>query len=154
MRVRATCRAASCSAWPAVAAAALAFNVSSGKLSDLAINFLLPLLTVASLEWLLAVAALLRGRRRRLTLRETRLACLFCGLYFAMLQLVPSFVEVHARIAAMLHMPLGGGRTFGRNVADLPDLLTLVTSLLAAAYMQAVNRPHRVSFVPWHGDTT
>ena len=131
--------------WPALAAAALAFNVYylrvhhpglvSGKLSDLAINFLLPLLIVAAAEWLMAGVALARGREpRNLGARGRLLACAVSALYFALLQIVPSFVELHAHVASFLDFPFGGGRTFTRNVADAPDLLTLVTT--AAAYVR------------------
>lgn len=134
--------------WPAIAAAALVFNVYylrvhhpglvSGKLSDLAINFLLPLLIVAAAEWLLAGAALARGDQPRQLGASGRLVtCAVSATYFALLQIVPPFVEVHARVATLLDVPFGGGRTFTRNVADLPDLLTLVTTLLAALYLGA-----------------
>ena len=134
-------------AWPAVAASALAFNVYvlrphhpgiiSGKLSDLAINFLLPLFIVAAIEWMLAAAAFVARRpRRQLSVRELRLACVLSGAYFALLQIAPGFVQIHARIATVLDIPFGGQREFARNVADLLDLLTLVTTVLAARYLE------------------
>jgi hypothetical protein len=131
---------------PAIAAAALAFNVYvlrvhapghvSGKLSDLAINFLLPLLVAAAVEWLLAGVALVRGRRTEpLGTRGRIAACVVSACYFSLLQIVPSFVELHAHVASLLDVPFGGARTFTRNVADLPDLLTLVTTVFAALYL-------------------
>ncbi len=134
---------------PAIAACVLAFNVYflrvhhpgavSGKLSDLAINFLLPLLVVAGCEWLLAATSVLRGRQPCALPPWWRLvACVVSATYFSLLQIVPSFVELHAHVAAVLDLPFGGNRTFTRNVADLPDLMTLVTTLLAARYLGAV----------------
>lgn len=141
--------------WPALAAAALVFNVYvlrvrwpglvSGKLSDLAINFLLPLLLTAGAEWLLAGIALASGRQLRpLGARGRLFAFATSATYFSLLQIVPSFGLLHARLASALDLPLGGGRTFTGNVADLPDLLTLVTTPLAWLYLAG---QHRISHV-------
>jgi hypothetical protein len=138
--------------WPALAAAVLAFNVYylrvespgavSGKLSDLAINFLLPLLLVAAAEWVLAAFALVHRRPvRSLGVRGRLLACAVSAAYFSLLQIVPSFVELHARVAGLLDLPFGGDRTFTRNVADLPDLATLVTTVFAALYLVRTASP-------------
>ena len=137
--------------WPALAAAILAFNVHylrvehpgvvSGKLSDLAINFLLPLILVAASEWLLAAAAFVRGREfRALGAREHVIACVVSAVYFGLLQVVPAFVDVHARVASVLDLPFGGCRTFHHNVADLPDLLTLVTTVFAARHLRVLHQ--------------
>jgi hypothetical protein len=124
--------------WPALAALALAFNVFflrvhqpglvSGKLSDLAINFLLPLVLVAAVEWLLAAG----GRFRPLGVAARVALCGVSALYFTLLQLVPSFVQVHSALLGLLDLPFGGERSFSRNVADAADLLTLVATGLAA----------------------
>lgn len=133
-------------AWPALAAAALAFNVYylrirspgvvSGKLSDLAINFLVPLVLVAAMEWGGATVAALTGRRfRPLGTRAQVTACVLSAAYFALLQVLPSFIQVHGSLLGALDLPFGGERSFTRNLPDAADLLTLVTTVLAAVYL-------------------
>ncbi len=130
---------------PALAAALLAFNVHylrrthpgvvSGKLSDLAINFLLPVFLVAVAEWLLALGALFGLRvEPRLGRRGILLACAVSAVYFTLLKTLPAFTSVHRALLGFLDMPFGGGRSF-RNLADPTDLLTLVSTPLAALYL-------------------
>lgn len=131
--------------WPAVAAAALAFNVFylrrhhrglvSGKLSDFAINFLLPIFLVAAAEWLIALLRLFGARLGpRLGPRGVWIACLTSASYFTLLKAWPPFTAVHRALLTYLDVPFGGGRSF-RNLADPTDLVTLVTMPLAALYL-------------------
>jgi hypothetical protein len=130
---------------PALAAALLAFNVYylrrahpgvvSGKLSDLAINFLLPVFLVAAAEWLLALLSFARVRvEPRVGRRGVFIACAVSATYFALLKAWPAFTSVHRALLAYLDTPFGGGRSF-RNTADPTDLVTLVTTPLAALYL-------------------
>ena len=130
---------------PALAAALLAFNVYylrrqhpgilSGKLSDLAINFLLPVFLVAAAEWLLALGGMVGARvKPRVGRRGILIACVVSATYFTLLKTWPAFTSVHRALLAYLDMPFGGGRAF-RNLADPTDLVTLVTTPLAAAYL-------------------
>lgn len=135
---------------PALAAAALAFNVVylrkahpgfvSGKLSDLAINVLLPIFLVAAAEWLLALARLAGARvEPRLGPRGVLWACLVSATYFALLKAWPPFTSVHRALLGWLDLPFGGGRSF-RNLADPTDLVTLVVTPLAALHLVRVAR--------------
>jgi len=134
--------------WPAVAVAALAFNVFylrrhhrglvSGKLSDFAINFLLPIALVSAAEWILAFLRLFRARvDPRLGPRGIGLACLVSASYFTLLKAWPPFTLVHRALLSSLDIPFGGGRSF-RNLADPTDLIALVTVPLAALYLRRV----------------
>jgi hypothetical protein len=131
---------------PAVAACALAGNVFllrvhhpgwlSGKLSDLAINFLLPVALLAAVEWAIAVSGWMAGRPFAPTPAPIRLAaCAVSALYFALLQLAPGFGQVHASLLHVLDLPLGGDRSFAGNIADPGDLVALATAPLAAIYL-------------------
>jgi hypothetical protein len=135
---------------PAVAAAALAFNILylrkahpgivSGKLSDLAINVLLPIFLVAAAEWLLALARLAGARvDPRLGPRGVLLACLVSAAYFTLLKAWPPFTSVHRALLGGLDVPFGGGRSF-RNLADPTDLVTLAATPLAALHLLRVAR--------------
>lgn len=134
--------------WPALAFAAIIFNVFylrrkhpgiiSGKLSDVAINFLLPIVLVAAAEWLLALMRLLGARvNSRVGSRGIVLACLLSATYFTLLKTVPAFTEVHRGLLSVLDAALGGSRTF-RNIADPTDLVALVCNPLAAVYLVRV----------------
>ena len=131
---------------PALAASGLAANVFllrvhhpgwlSGKLSDLAINFLLPIALVAATEWVIAVGGWIAGRPFSSTRARLRLAaCAVSALYFALLQMEPGFGRVHASLLHILDLPLGGDRSFTGNIADPGDLIALVTAPLAAIYL-------------------
>jgi hypothetical protein len=132
--------------WPFIAAAALAFNVFylrrhhrgfiSGKLSDVAINFLLPIFLVSAAEWLLALLRLVGARvEPRVGLRGIWIACLASALYFTLLKAWPPFTAVHRALLTHLDALLGGGRSF-RNLADPTDLVALVTVPLSALYLR------------------
>lgn len=136
--------------WPAIAMAVLIFNVFylrrkhsgiiSGKLSDVAINFLLPIFLVAAAEWLLALIRFLGVRiKPRVGLRGIVLACLMSATYFTLLKVVPAFTEVHRGLLSVLDAPFGGGRSF-RNIADPTDLVALVCNPLAAVYLVRVRQ--------------
>ena len=131
---------------PALAACALAANVFllrvhhpgwlSGKLSDLAINFLLPVTLVAAIEWVIAVAGWTAGQPFTRTNAPVRLtACAVSATYFALLQMAPSFSQIHASLLHILDLPLGGDRSFAGNIADPGDLVALATCPLAAIYL-------------------
>lgn len=136
---------------PALAACALAANVFflrvhhpgwlSGKLSDLAINFLLPVTLVAATEWAIAIAGWMAGRPFTRTHAPLRLAaCAVSALYFALLQMEPGFSQVHASLLHILDLPLGGDRSFAGNIADPGDLIALATAPLAAIYLGTFRR--------------
>jgi hypothetical protein len=130
---------------PAVAAGLLAFNVFylrvrhpgavSGKLSDVAIAFLLPVVLVAAVEWTLALVQAVRRRPfAPLGARGRLAACAVAGAYFALLKAWPPFTALHRGLLALLDAPLGGGRAF-RNTPDPTDLFALVVLPLAALYL-------------------
>ncbi len=131
---------------PALAASALAGNVFflrvhhpgwlSGKLSDLAINFLLPVALVAAVEWAIAAVAWAAGKGFAPVGARVRLvACAASALYFTLLQLAPDFGPIHAGLLHVLDLPLGGDRSFAGNIADPGDLVALGTAPLAAIYL-------------------
>lgn len=69
----------------------------SGKLSDVGVCVLLPVLLVACWEWITWVVARIRGQRWTSAARPAHLtAGLFAGLYFAALELWPAFGLAHA----------------------------------------------------------
>lgn len=131
--------------WPAVAAAALAFNVYvlrprhpgwiSGKLSDVAINFLLPITLVAVWEWGAWLVCAVRDRPPAPSGRRVHVAaCAITAAYFALLQTVPAFAQVHRALLSVLDIPFGGRRTF-HNTPDLTDLATLFAAIPAFLYL-------------------
>ncbi|MDC3959200.1 hypothetical protein [Polyangium jinanense] len=134
--------------WSYLAAAALAFNVFwlrrkhpgvvSGKLSDLAICFLLPVFLVAAAEWLLTLARLCGGRvGPRVGPRGIWLSCGVSVAYFVLLKTWPAFTGVHRALLGVLDTPFGGGRSF-RNLADPTDLVALVMVPLSAWHLVRV----------------
>lgn len=141
---------------PALAAAALAFNAGylrphhpsplTGKLSDVAINLLLPFVIVAGAEYLAFGVAWFRKRRwQPLSWRGRWIACASSALYFTLHELMPGFSAVHFRLLAILDLPFGGQRSFARNVVDPGDLLTLAATLVAGWLL---TRPQKASLDP------
>jgi hypothetical protein len=131
--------------WPAIAAIALAFNVFylrkfhagliSGKLSDFAASFLLPIFLVASAEWLLALLRVLGLRiEPRVGKLGILIACLIGAGYFTLLKTWPAFTDVHRMLLTWLDAPFGGKRSF-RNHADPTDLVALICYPLAGWYL-------------------
>jgi hypothetical protein len=129
------------SLWPGLAAAAIAFNVFwlrqvhpgfvSGKLSDLGINFLLPIVILSVCEWAwFAVCALRQRRFVPLGTRAVVIACFVSATYFAMLKLLPVFTPVHCALLRVLALPFPVSTAF-RNIADPTDVATLVMTPLA-----------------------
>lgn len=130
---------------PALAALALVFNVYylrkyhaglvSGKLSDFAASFLLPIFIVAAAEWLLTLLRFLGLRvEARVQKRGIVIACLIGALYFTLLKTWPAFTEVHRTLLSWLDVPFGGKRSF-RNYADPTDLVALICYPLAGWYL-------------------
>ncbi|MDI1432631.1 hypothetical protein [Polyangium sorediatum] len=131
--------------WSWLAGAALVLNVFwlrrrhpgvvSGKLSDLAICFLLPVFLVAAAEWSLVLARLC-GARVGLGVgrRGIWVSCGVTVAYFALLKTWPAFTGVHRALLGVLDMPFGGGRSF-RNLADPMDLVALVMVPLSAWHL-------------------
>lgn len=130
---------------PAIAAAALALNVFylrkkhsgfiSGKLSDFAASFLLPIFLVAATEWFLALLRFVGMRvEARVGKRGIWIACLVGAGYFTLLKAWPVFTEVHRTLLSWLDVPFGGKRSF-RNLADPTDLVALVSYPLAGFYL-------------------
>jgi hypothetical protein len=130
---------------PALAAGAIAFNVFywrrfqpglvSGKLSDLGINFLLPVLLVSVTEWGRALAqACWRRPFEELGARGVIALCILSAVYFSLLKLVPGFTAWHFALLRILATPFPLGTAF-RNTVDPTDLATLVTTPLAGWYM-------------------
>jgi hypothetical protein len=130
---------------PAVAAGAIAFNVYflrpfhpgalSGKLSDLGINFLLPVLLVSVAEWgLLLLRAARRRRFEPLGPVGVASACALSACYFSLLKLVPGFALWHVALLRTWASPFSVSVAF-RVVADPSDLLTLVMTPLAGLYL-------------------
>lgn len=138
------------SGWPALAAGVIAANdlwlkphhpgLVSGKLSDLAINFLLPLLLFAGWEWLAFAVARAGGRPVRLPPSAARWAVALSAGYFVLLQLVPAFTAVHAGLVGLLGAGFGLDLT-AVNTPDAGDLATLVTAPLALRYLEVRARP-------------
>ncbi|MBH23268.1 MAG: hypothetical protein CMH57_02165 [Myxococcales bacterium] len=111
-------------------------GVLSGKLADVGICFLLPLALVALFEWLAFGLSWLGGRPWRPAGRPVHtLACVIAALYFAALQLSPSFVELHL---ATLHAAFPGHRFV--VTPDPWDLLTSPMTLLAWLHLGRLER--------------
>jgi hypothetical protein len=132
--------------WPACAAGAILFNISylrryhpgaiSGKLSDLGINFLLPVILLASAEWVVAIAQAIRRRPfHSIAVAGVTLACMISGSYFTLLKTLPAFTPVHFAILRILALPFQVSTAF-RNTVDPTDLLTLVSTLVAWFYLK------------------
>ncbi len=130
---------------PLAAAALLAANdlvlkrhapgTASGKLSDLAINFLLPVALVAAAEWCaFGIAALRRTPFRRAGRGVALAACAVSAGYFALLKTWSPFTQVHAALLGALARPFGGPARFV-NAVDPGDLLTLAATPLAAFFL-------------------
>jgi hypothetical protein len=145
---------------PALAAATLAWNVFylrqrhpgviSGKLSDLAINFLLPVVLVAVVEWSRALWS--RGRARPLSIFGCMLVCAASATYFSLLKLVPAFTEVHAIVVHLLELALPGAHGAAHNVTDPSDLGTLVATPAAAWYLRGRQRSRMATLRPCDDD--
>ena len=147
--------------WPAVAASALAFNIFylrryhagliSGKLSDLAINVLLPIVLVAAAEWALFLWSVLRRATvRPICWRGHVAACAASGAYFTLLKVWPPFTQVHCALLGILELPFrfgGAGHKF-RNITDVTDLVTLVANPLAAVWLQRRSQAEPLTHLP------
>ncbi len=99
----------------------------SGKLSDFAICFFLPVVLVALYEW----SALALGRRRPAGKWVLLGACAVTAVYFSALQLVP--------FVAMLHVDVLGRLVRGRQFAvtqDPSDLLALPFIVLSYLWLR------------------
>ena len=141
--------------WPLLAAAVIAGNdlwlkanhpgLVSGKLSDLAINFLLPLVLVAAWQWSVFAIDAFSGRRCRAPRLPVVWAVAISAGYFAALQLFPAFTDVHVALIRVLGAPLGIA-TPATNTPDPTDLFTLVTAPLALLYaLRQRRRSSRIS---------
>jgi len=137
--------------WPAIAALALAFNVFylrkyhagliSGKLSDFAASFLLPIFLVAAAEWFWALLRVFGLRvDPQLSKRGILIACLVAAGYFTLLKTWPAFTDVHRTLLGWLDAPFGGKRSF-RNHADPTDLVALICYPLAGWYLVGKSKP-------------
>ena len=134
--------------WALLAAGALAFNVLwlrrrhpglvSGKLSDVAINFLLPLFLAAVVEWLLLLGRSLGAQRWPATLGRRGIVgvCAVSAVYFTLLKAWPGFTPVHRALLGVLAAPLGSVWKF-RNIADPTDLVALGMVPLAGWHLRA-----------------
>ena len=105
----------------------------TGKLSDIGINFLLPVVLVGFAElgvWLL-------GQGCRLPLgRPWILGCAgVSATYFTLLKTVPVFTGFHAELLAVLTRPFVDHFSV-KNVTDPTDLPTLVMTALAVVYLE------------------
>lgn len=128
---------------PLAAAAALALNVwivrthypgfLSGKLSDLAICFLLPIALLAAWEWLGWGWHGLTGRDVPVSRRHAAAAaCAITVIYFTGLQLSPAWGTAHTAILSAL-FPFRG---FSLVTPDPTDLVCLVMVAAAARFIQ------------------
>jgi hypothetical protein len=134
---------------PLFAATLIAFNVFylrrfhpgfvSGKLSDLGINFFLPVLLFSISEWV--KFGLCLARRRRFTPLGRRTALVSTGVsvaYFVCLKIMPAFTGWHIALLRVLAVPFPMNTNF-RNLTDPTDLVTLAVAPLAFAYLVHVD---------------
>jgi hypothetical protein len=104
----------------------------TGKLSDVGINFLLPVVLLAAFE----LVAWLLGRRSLTPLgRPWIVAASFMSAgYFTLLKTVPAFTAIHAAALSLVARPFVADFTV-KNATDPADLATLAMTLLAAFYL-------------------
>lgn len=113
----------------------------SGKLSDFAYCYLVPLILFATIEWVTWFAATLKRQPWRMPSRRIAIAsCLLVGLHFTAWQLLPGWGEIHVEIL---------GKTLPwftfRAVPDPMDLIALPMVYLAYRGMLALlNNPDRL----------
>ena len=111
-------------AWP--------HSAVTGKLSDIGVNFVLPVVLLAFAE----LGVWLSSRRQLLPLgRPWVLGCaaLSAG-YFTLLKTVPTFTAVHTALVGALTRPFVDHFAV-KNATDPSDLLTLVMTALAVVYL-------------------
>ena len=99
----------------------------SGKLSDIGLCLLMPLVLYAAIEWVAWLLASLRGRTLWPGRAAIWLSCALSALYFSAMKLWPAFAALHASVLAWLTP--GRGRL--RVVCDPTDLPALVMVALA-----------------------
>ncbi len=127
--------------FPALAAGVMALNLLylkpnhpgwwSGKLSDFAICFFLPVVILAMLEW----GVWLFGRKRPANLAMVAAACIITALYFSALQLVLPVAEMHVAVLSFVVSE----RRF-QVTPDPTDLFALPMAVLAFFWL---TRPGR-----------
>ena len=113
------------------------YSFITGKLSDVGINFLLPVVLVAGCEMLAWIFA--RSRFQPLGTRAILACALLSSGYFGLLKAVPAFTAVHTALLGFV------ARSFvdhfhATNTADPTDLATLLMTPLAVWYLIR-NRP-------------
>ena len=133
--------------YPLIAAAVMVVNLVylkgahpgwiSGKLSDFAICFFLPVVFVSLFEW----AAYPAGRRGPAERPVIAAACLVTVLYFSALQLVPFVAEMHVRVLGAVTV---GVRRFAVT-PDPTDLIALPMSALAYLWLRRESLRRSVS---------
>ena len=128
---------------PAAAAALIAVNdlwikpqwpgLVAGKLSDIGICFLMPVVLFAALEWLDWAGAALRRRPLRPGGATSRtVACVVTTVYFAAMQIFPWFAELHE---SLVHS-VTPWRPRPEVLADPSDLVALVMVPVAWLYLK------------------
>lgn len=133
--------------YPVLAAALILFNnlylkrhhpgFLSGKLSDIGICFLLPLILVALIEWATWLCCRCLGRLWTPTRSRLRLfACLVSALYFSALQLSDVWAAWHILFVQTLLPRIRAGVT-----PDPTDLFALVMIPVAWRYLAACRKP-------------
>lgn len=127
---------------PAAAAAIIAINdfvikptwpgVLSGKLSDIGICFLFPLVIAAGVDWLAWLVTRLTPLRLRWPAWVLPVgACAIAAGYYAALELSPTWGELHQALIAAL-----GGASNAPVTRDLTDLLCLPLVVLAGVFLR------------------
>ena len=107
----------------------------AGKLSDVGICFLLPVVLLSLWEWGVFVRTSMSGRTWRPAGRRAALVCcLIAGAYFALLQLVPEFTSFHMWWLRWLFPPLQPG-----VYMDVSDLVTLPMTAVSYLYLLRSN---------------
>ncbi len=136
---------------PMLGAALIAFNVFwlrrhhpgalSGKLSDLGINILLPMVIAAAWDWLRFALSWLRGHAFVPAGRlQFIVAALISATYFTLLKTWPPFTEFHGTLVGLVSF----GRVGARNVVDPTDLVTLLGTGFALCFALRRERQPRV----------
>jgi hypothetical protein len=105
----------------------------SGKLSDIAICFLFPIVLFSLWEWIAFLGSCVLRKTWKPGGRSVRFfAGAFAGAYYSAMEIVPGFGDLHRRVLSTL-LPF---YRFRAGTADLTDLFALLMIPLSLIYLR------------------